>query len=115
MHGSKRFVLVQRDYWNVADEEDYSFSPLPLWRSTRRRFRHVPARWKRSRHRTRADRYGLTEAHLDCCGPNPRGNAPAWFRKHRNRRYRARTQQLMRVERYDELVAPQRDAAWNYW
>lgn len=43
------------------------------------------------------------------------GEVPSDFRRDLNRAYRAKTNQMVREGRYDEIERPRRNAAWLYW
>ena len=107
MHQGKRFIRTWRH--ELPDGHvPHLFASCTLTS-------YVGAGWKRSRHRTRADRYGLRESSISSGGPHPKHTVPKWFRQQRNRKYRAVCQDLMRRSRYDDLPPHYRDAAWNYW
>lgn len=42
-------------------------------------------------------------------------DVPSDFRRDLNRSYRAKTNQMVREERYDDIPKPVRNAAWLYW
>lgn len=54
--------------------------------------------------------------HCRGAGRSPRfpDGSPAWYRRWLNQRYRARVAHLVRVERYEKITPPKRDASW-FW
>jgi hypothetical protein len=106
MHGSKKFIVVG-DAYEYARWYDRLGADLAR--------RAGGARLKRSRHRTSVDTYLVRETEIKRIGRRfGRAPAPKYWRKVLNRRYRARMQNLLRHERYEDLYPPPRDGSW-FW
>jgi hypothetical protein len=110
VHGAKRWIALPRDArsgrWDLPGHfSDFSY----LWTLRGGRF-------KRSRHKTFADRLGVREREIAWFAPGgctPSG-APGWFRRILRRRYRAKMKHLLRTGQEHLLHSPPNDAGW-YW
>lgn len=116
MHGSKKFIRARgRPVW----DEHAPAARLARYDHNRDEARWGRTRWKRSRHRTRADVYTVTEDAMPSIWGAPdygRGlTAPASFRRAYEGRFRARVRHLLHHGRYDDLPRRPRDASWDYY